>query len=648
MVFGRQDEDALQQLCGLVRVCSYARRRGGDARLVPCRYHLFVRGVNGAYVALEKRGGLIANRLFLDPTNKTPEGDAFALELRVCRKCGQPYLFGYRSTEGGRNVLRTFGTEREERGKPLWMTWEAPAARSEDEKDEQDAADAVPRQFSILGYKPSTGEFRDCPDGKVGANELALWRIHEKADLNKCFACGGRDTVTPVRADADAAQTVVADAFYRCLPPTTSPPALVEALDYPGQGRKLLAFADSRQSAAYFAPYLENSNRDQLMRRLIHDGLRRAESRMDTVDADSLISFMLRDAEDARLFPMAWGQGKRREHCLRAVVSEFCLPFGRRQSLEALAIVTCRVHLKGRWAPSPELLEYLSSEELEETVQALLSTVRLVKAVELPEPLTARDHAFKYQAGPDAFIAQGSLQEKSYRLHGFAPERAPRLQRRGRFLLRVLGATAERNKATPPTEQEVRRLLDRIWTALFQGANLVLRRVEVAPGVVGHQLRWESLCFATKGPWYFCSGCQQWAAYNVLGVCPSFRCDGRLEQANPQCRLADNHYRRIFSADGDRPVPLRREHTAQLGAKLATEYQIAFQDGHFADADPGQINVLSSSTTFELGVDLGDLEAVFLRNMPPSPANYQQRAGRAGRRRQRRLCSHLRHAAFAR
>lgn len=46
----------------------------------------------------------------------------------------------------------------------------------------------------------------------------------------------------------------------------------------------------------------------------------------------------------------------------------------------------------------------------------------------------------------------------------------------------------------------------------------------------------------------------------------------------------------------------------------------------------GDVNVLSCSTRFELGVDVGELDAVFMRNMPSSAANYIQRAGRAGRR----------------
>ncbi|MCR4438008.1 MAG: DUF1998 domain-containing protein [bacterium] len=46
----------------------------------------------------------------------------------------------------------------------------------------------------------------------------------------------------------------------------------------------------------------------------------------------------------------------------------------------------------------------------------------------------------------------------------------------------------------------------------------------------------------------------------------------------------------------------------------------------------GEVNLLSCSTTFELGVDLGSLQVVLMRNVPPTTANYLQRAGRAGRR----------------
>ncbi|WP_261557030.1 helicase-related protein [Frankia tisae] len=85
----------------------------------------------------------------------------------------------------------------------------------------------------------------------------------------------------------------------------------------------------------------------------------------------------------------------------------------------------------------------------------------------------------------------------------------------------------------------------------------------------------------------------------------------------------DHHYRTLYRTM--EPVPLKvMEHTAQWRSDRAAEIQ--------QDFIAGRVNALSCSTTFELGVDVGELQTVVLRNMPPTTANYVQRAGRAGRR----------------
>ena len=66
------------------------------------------------------------------------------------------------------------------------------------------------------------------------------------------------------------------------------------------------------------------------------------------------------------------------------------------------------------------------------------------------------------------------------------------------------------------------------------------------------------------------------------------------------------------------------EHSAQLDGTRLRDLERRFK--------AGELNVLSCSTTMEMGVDIGGLSAVIMNNTPPSSTNYRQRAGRAGRR----------------
>lgn len=74
------------------------------------------------------------------------------------------------------------------------------------------------------------------------------------------------------------------------------------------------------------------------------------------------------------------------------------------------------------------------------------------------------------------------------------------------------------------------------------------------------------------------------------------------------------------------------EHSAQQSAKRLDDYVEEFKRG--------DINVLNCSTTMEMGVDIGGISAVVMNNLPPHPANYLQRAGRAGRRKEARAIAY--------
>lgn len=100
-----------------------------------------------------------------------------------------------------------------------------------------------------------------------------------------------------------------------------------------------------------------------------------------------------------------------------------------------------------------------------------------------------------------------------------------------------------------------------------------------------------------------------------------------------QQMISELRERGLWSNLNDRVIELApfftaAEHSAQQESHTLGEYERAFK--------AGDLNLLSCSTTMEMGIDIGGMAMVAMNNVPPHPANYLQRAGRAGRRREAR------------
>jgi len=86
----------------------------------------------------------------------------------------------------------------------------------------------------------------------------------------------------------------------------------------------------------------------------------------------------------------------------------------------------------------------------------------------------------------------------------------------------------------------------------------------------------------------------------------------------------NKYFQRFYQTNFREIKPIEgREHTGQINSEERKKREEAFRNG--------EISALFCSPTMELGIDISDLSIVHMRNVPPSPANYAQRSGRAGR-----------------
>ena len=267
----------------LVALAVLARTGSEEMPLLPARYHAFARALEGAFVCINKQAHPKDKpRLFLHRHKFCPYCQSRTFELANCTRCGMAYLVG-KETPGSilneehplftRKINNTYlmqdsnlYTSEAARNTNYYVFSGSGTREDEDEVviGEGNMHDAD--EFDHLDKRwlcPLCGQIQDrekpvmC-DCKTELISVYKIDIGQKSTLKRCVSCSTRSSggaVFRFLTGQDAPVSVIASALYQQIPAGRGPNDATK----PGQGRKMLNFTDSRQNAAFFAPYLERS-----------------------------------------------------------------------------------------------------------------------------------------------------------------------------------------------------------------------------------------------------------------------------------------------------------------------------------------------------------------------------------------------------
>jgi Domain of unknown function (DUF1998)/Helicase conserved C-terminal domain len=625
-----------RKIIDLVALGAYARKPGDTAPLIPARYHIMARAISGVYAWFDSNSKpqLIARREKLHQH----EGREFTvLELASCNRCGEVLLVG---EEKGGYLVQPPDVGDDPIAKLSWYRLGHAINNSGVDEDDEVDEDEDPLKAKRTTLSPMhlcrvCGRITDASmfdlDGCDGhrAEAIPVSKIENKLRRNvprQCPSCLNihASVASRIVTGKQVPVAVLATALYQRIPASSKPEDAV----LPGGGRKLMMFSDSRQDAAFFAPFMDNTYNKFKQRRYLVEALK---SDTGPIDLQEWTQRVKKVAQNAGEWDEESSDAKRKRDAGRWVLRDW-IATDRRLALEGAGSVIFHLRKPERVASIDVLSQTpwnLNQDEQWVLLLVLLDTLRYQGIVSFDD-----DGIFDGIEHDDGIFAprnvacylRGSPSNSGKPIYAWEP--APNYSnKRLDYLTRVL---LRKGVEEDQAKTNALAALREIWTAINHSNGPLARLFERGAhskfrnetNLLRLKPNWWQVELAGEMAVYRCDTCATVTAFAVNDVCPMSRCSGTVKPYPSKERQRSHYYNLFKSMD---PIPLKvSEHTAQLTKKKAFEAQ--------QDFIGGKVNMLSCTTTFELGVDVGDLQAVFMRNMPPSPGNYAQRAGRAGRR----------------
>ena len=624
-----------------------ASQREGRPLLRPV-VHAFLRGISGAVVTFPTDN---QPKLWLSSEDELKRGTdpdrVWRPKVHTCTTCGQHYFAGFLKDYQFTKV-KPEGGQMAEGGSAYWEALDQVNGGNrvilvdkiismDDDEDLGDSDRTHPLYFCRHCGSAAQEKFGRCFGCGSVSVPVELYAVRESpkqpGNLSSCLSCGargkrqGRRFREPIR---EVRAVNVSDVHV-----------LAQDMVHHAQRKRLLIFADNRQDAAFQAGWMKDHARRFRLRSLMADAMK--ERAVSIGDMTTKISDELdqNDVLSRALIPEVWravpkeGAGGMHEderlHYLRIqVLREVTMASNQQIGLEPWGRM--KVNYRGLDASARFIQEWshrlrMPPADLLSGIEALMDQLRRRRLL-----YDERSKIFsRYMLAGEREVQRGYLPEmpspQGMKLRADADDNKD-------LVFQWIGTRSTlvqqiAKKWGVPAE-EVPEFLEDLWqylaspsVGLLIPATLRGSKNRPLPRCSGvHQIDSSRLLLGQNHGFYRCKRCRRKnMRMTPRKKCMAWQCDGDLEflaedDDNYNLQLLDERYEML------RP----EEHTAMV----PQEHRERIENWFKGNSDA--VNTLVCTQTLELGVDIGSLDSVLLRNVPPLPANYWQRAGRAGRR----------------